>query len=48
MTVEDNKRIQYEDYLYCGGTMPFEEWENDGRFDPSYDPTTKPAPDAIW
>jgi len=32
----DNKHKQYNEYLERGGTMSIEEWEKDGRYDPSY------------
>jgi hypothetical protein len=38
------KKQQYNDYLNWGGTMTIEEWERDGRYDKSADPTYNDAP----
>lgn len=31
---------QYRQYQNNGGTMTIDEWEHDGRFDPSYNPVS--------
>jgi hypothetical protein len=31
-----NKQRQYSEYVNFGGSMTFEQWDKDGRYDPSY------------